>query len=129
MPIQKKIGLAIVAGWFLFGGVGHFAMTGFFVSIVPPYIPMPLAAVYVSGVFELLGGVGVLLPATRRAAGIGLILLVLAVTPANVWMWQHPELYPGFPEWALSLRLVVQLILLAIIYRATVARDARPSPA
>jgi uncharacterized membrane protein len=126
VPITKKIGLFIVCAWFLFGGIGHFAATGFFVSIVPPYIPMPLAAVYVSGVFELLGAIGVLLPATRRAAGIGLILLVLAVTPANVWMWQHPELYPKFPEWTLSVRLVVQVLLLVIIYRATVARDPVP---
>jgi uncharacterized membrane protein len=125
MPITRKLGLFISCGWFLIGGIGHFVATDFFVSIVPPYIPSAKAVVYVSGVFELLGAVGVLVPATRRAAGIGLILLTLAVTPANVWMWQHPELYPSFSETALTVRLVVQVLLLIIIYRATVARSAQ----
>ena len=57
MKIPQKIGLAIVFSWFFFGGVGHFVITDFFVSIVPPSIPWPLAAVYVSGVFEILGAI------------------------------------------------------------------------
>ncbi len=47
--------VAFVSAWFLLGGLGHFVFTDFFVGIVPPYVPWPLAAVWVSGVFELLG--------------------------------------------------------------------------
>ena len=61
---------------------------------MPPYVPFPLAAVYVSGVFEILFAIGILIPATREWSGNLLILLTLAVTPANVHMWLHPELFP-----------------------------------
>lgn len=115
MKIPQKIGLAIVFSWFFFGGVGHFVITDFFVSIVPPSIPWPLAAVYVSGVFEILGAIGICLPAWRRLAGAGLFLLTLAVTPANVHMWLNPELFPDFPPFILTFRLVLQVALLVCI--------------
>ncbi|RPO56513.1 hypothetical protein IPC1225_11580 [Pseudomonas aeruginosa] len=60
--------LAFVSAWFLLGGLGHFVFTDFFVGIVPPYVPWPLAAVWVSGVFELLGAGALLVPAWRRLA-------------------------------------------------------------
>lgn len=115
----KRLGLAFVSAWFLFGGIGHFVKTDFFVSIVPTYIPRPLAMVYISGIFELLGAVGVLIPSTRRLAGLGLIVLTLCVTPANVNMWLHPAQFPDLPEWAYSIRLVIQVLLLACIVWST----------
>ena len=131
MSLGKRLGFAWIFAWFFFGGIGHFTPKGheFFVSIVPPYIPWHDAAVYVSGVFELLGAFGIFLPQWRRAAGIGLFLLTLAVTPANVWMWQHPELYPQMPPWALSLRLVIQVALLANIWWCTGISRPLPEPA
>ena len=119
MHKAKFIGLGVVFAWFFGGGIGHFVMTDFFVSIVPPYIAWPLAAVYISGIFEIIGAVGVLIPATRRMAGWGLFLLTLAVTPANVHMWLHPELFRNMPQWLLSLRLFIQLLLLACIWWST----------
>ncbi len=115
----KKIGLGIVFVWFFFGGIGHFVMTDFFVSIVPPWVPWPEAAVYVSGVFELLGAFGILVQRFRSLAGIGLCLLTLAVTPANVHMWLHPELFPDFPEPLLTVRLVIQVLFLGCIWWST----------
>ena len=114
-------GLAIVFVWFLVGGVLHFVATDTEASIVPPYIPWPVAAVLVSGVLELLGAVGIVIPATRRAAGIGLMLLTLAVTPAHIYMLQRPELFPVplWALWALWLRLPVQVGLLALIWWST----------
>lgn len=111
-------GLAFVFVWFFAGGIAHFVATDTEASIVPPYIPWPVAAVLVSGVFELLGAFGILLPSTRKAAGIGLILLTLAVTPCHIYMLQHPELFP-VPLWALWLRLPIQVWLLWLIYRST----------
>ena len=118
-PTLRKIGLAVVFAWFFLGSLGHFLYTPFFAGIVPPYIPYPRAAVYVSGAFELLGAIGVLVAATRRWAGYGLILLVVCVTPANVHMWLHPELFPAFPPALLSARLVIQVLLLACIWWST----------
>ncbi len=92
--------------------------------IVPPYIPWPRAAVIISGVFELLGAAGLLWRPTRRAAGIGLFLLTIAVTPCHIYMLQRPDLFPSIPLWALWLRLPVQVALLALIAWCT--RPARP---
>ena len=86
--------------------------------IVPPYIPSPRAAVLASGAFELLGAVGLLVRSTRRAAGIGLFTLTIAVTPANTLMLQRPELF-SVPYWLLVLRLPVQVGLLALIAWST----------
>ena len=116
---KQQIGLTIVFGWFFFGGIGHFVMTDFFVSIVPPYLPNPLMLVYVSGVLELLGAFGILLSATRRVAGLGLFMLTLCVTPANVHMWLHPVQFPDLQAWSYSVRLVIQVLLLACIWWST----------
>jgi len=119
LTIGKKITLGIVFIWFFGGGVGHFVNSAFFVNIMPPYLPYHLEIVYISGVFEILGALGILLFATRQWAGNGLFLLTLAVTPANIHMWMHPELFPEVPEAFLSVRLVVQVVLLVGIWWST----------
>jgi uncharacterized membrane protein len=110
--------------WFLVGGIAHFAATELEMRIVPPYIPWPRATVLLSGVFELLGAAGLLVRRSRRAAGLGLMALTIAVTPANVYMLQHAGLF-AVPYWALVLRLPVQAALLALIAWSTGAA-ARP---
>ena len=119
MTLARRIGLAIVFSWFFFGGIGHFVIARFFIGIVPPYIPWPAAAVYVSGVFEILGALGILYAPTRAAAGVGLFVLTICVTPANVHMWMHPDLFPAMSETALTIRLIGQLPLLACIWWST----------
>src|ERR1700675_3986936 len=104
MTRAKVMGLGFVFLWFLLGGIAHFAATELEMSIVPPYVPWPRLAVLVSGVFELLGAIGLLVRRFRAAAGFGLFLLTLAVTPANVYMLEHSELF-GAPYWLLVLRL------------------------
>jgi uncharacterized membrane protein len=88
---RRNIGLAIVFLWFLIGGIAHFVFTEAEMRIVPPYIPWPWAAVIVSGAFELLGAAGILWRPTRRLAGLGLMALTVAVTPAHIFMLQQPE--------------------------------------
>jgi uncharacterized membrane protein len=118
IPILERVGLVLVFLWFMIGGVAHFTLTDLEMRIVPPYIPWPRAAVLISGVFELLGAVGILIPVTRRAAGVGLFLLTIAVTPANVYMLQHAEVF-NVPRWALIARLPFQVALLALIIWST----------
>jgi len=110
----RLAGLGFVLLWFLVGGVAHFAATDLEMKIMPPYIPWPRAAVLVSGAFELLGAVGLLVPRFRAAAGCGLFLLTLAVTPANVYMLEHAEHF-NVPYWLLVVRLPLQAALLALI--------------
>lgn len=110
----RFIGLGFVFLWFAIGGLAHFAFTDLEMRILPPGIPWPRAIVLVVGVFELLGAVGLLLPRLRPAAGLGLFLLTIAVTPANVYMLSHADAF-GVPYWLLVLRLPVQAALLALI--------------
>lgn len=122
----KRIVLALLAAFFVFAGVSHFTNTAFFVSIVPHWLPAPLAMVYVSGVAEILGGLGVLLPATRRLAGLGLIALLVAVYPANLQMALEAERWAasGTPRWVLYARLPLQFLFIAWTWWAT--RPASP---
>ena len=115
----KNMGLAFVFLWFMIGGIAHFTKTDFFVAIMPPYIGFHREIVYISGVFEILGAIGILIPTLRQWAGNGLLLLTVCVSPANIHMWLHPELFPDVSYVALSIRLVVQVALLALIWWCT----------
>jgi uncharacterized membrane protein len=110
----RLAGLIFVFLWFLIGGIAHFGATEAEMRIVPPYVPWPRIMVLVSGVFELLGAAGLLYSPRRRAAGIGLFALTIAVTPANIYMLQRSDLF-HLPYWLLVLRLPVQGLLLALI--------------
>ena len=79
---------------------------------MPDYLPAHRELVLLSGAAEIAGGLGILIPKTRRVAAWELVLLLIAVMPANVWMAQHPERYPGIPLWAIWLRLPMQIPLL-----------------
>ena len=111
----RAVGLTLVFLWFFIGGIAHFIFTEAEMRIVPPYIPWPWAAVIISGVLELLGAAGLLWRPTRRMAGLGLMALTVAVTPAHIYMLQQPELFE-VPMWALWLRLPIQAGLLWLIW-------------
>ena len=119
MSRGRTAGVAFVFLWFFLGGIAHFAFTDAEMRIVPPWMPWPREAVIWSGVAELVGAAGLLWRPTRQAAGWGLVLLTLAVTPAHLYMLQAPEQFPGVPYWALVARLPVQAALLALIVWAT----------
>jgi uncharacterized membrane protein len=124
--LANLLGLGLVFLWFFLGGIAHFAATDTEMRIVPPYIPWPRAAVLASGVFELLGALGLLWTPTRRAAGWGLFMLTIAVTPAHIFMLQRPELF-AIPYWLLVLRIPLQVALLALIVWST-APDRSVTP-
>ena len=117
----RSAGLVIVFLWFLIGGIAHFALTDLEMRIVPPYIPWHRAAVLVSGVFELIGAIGLLSPSTRRAAGWLLFAVTIAVTPVHVWMLQTADSWQ-VPYWALVARLPLQVALLVLIVWTTTPR-------
>ncbi len=90
LSTSQKIGLALAAVLYVVAGALHFIKTDAYLKIMPPYIPWHLAMVRISGVCEILGGLGLLLPQTRRASAWGLIALLIAVFPANVYMVTNP---------------------------------------
>jgi uncharacterized membrane protein len=108
-------------------GILHFTSPEPFVRIVPAALPAPLALVYVSGIAEIAGGLGLLIPAVRRAAGIGLIALYIAVFPANINMALNhlPLGNEPVPTWALWMRLPFQFVFMACAYWVAVA-NTRP---
>jgi uncharacterized membrane protein len=115
----KKISYFVLAFLFVGAGLLHFINPAPFARIVPPYLPAPLLLVYVSGLAEIAGGLGLLLPATRQVAGRGLIALLVAVFPANVYMLQAHGAGLVVPQWALWLRLPLQLVLIAWVWWST----------
>ncbi|MBL8619966.1 MAG: DoxX family membrane protein [Myxococcales bacterium] len=96
-------------------GANHFVSPDSYVAMMPAALPAHLALVYVSGVAEIAGGLGLILPRTRRAAAWGLVLLLLAVFPANVNMAVNhlPLGDRALPTWALWGRLPLQAVLIA----------------
>lgn len=114
----QAVSLLVLASSFIFVGIKHFTNPAFFDAIVPPYLPSPRLLVYLSGIFEVAGGIGILIPALRQTARWGLIALLIAVFPANLHMAIHPNAFvdSGIPLWALYLRLPLQAVLIAWVY-------------
>jgi uncharacterized membrane protein len=125
MPPTKRLARYLFGAFFVLAGLNHFLMTGFYVGIVPPYLPWPLALVIISGLAEI--GLGALLLVQRWSvlAAWGLIALLIAVFPANLHMALHPALYPWAPVALLWLRLPLQAVLIAWAYWHT--RPEAPS--
>ncbi len=105
-------GRLVMGIFYITAGSLHFVFTHAYVRIMPGYLPAHRELVLISGAAEMAGGIGILIPQTRRAAAWGIILLLIAVFPANLWMAQHPNLVPVVPSWALWLRLPLQLPLI-----------------
>jgi len=99
----------------------HFVAPRAYERIMPPYLPMHRELVYLSGTLEIAGGLGLIHERTRRGAGIGLVLLLLAVWPANVQMLLDAR-RTGKPRWWVALlwaRLPLQVLLMAWVWRAS----------
>lgn len=109
---------AVAAVFFIGAGVNHFVRPTFYRQIIPPGFPNPPLLVALSGACEIAGGAGLLIPRLRRAAGWGLIALLIAVFPANVYMAVSPERIPGLgiSRWLLWLRLPLQAVFVAWVW-------------
>lgn len=94
----------------------HFAYPEPFLRIMPPYIPYPLACIYISGAFELIGAIGLWIKPFKNLAAYGLIALASVLTLANIYMAQNPHLFPSIPEWLLIARLLGQVLLIWLIW-------------
>lgn len=115
--VVRGIARVILALFFVAAGINHFVHPDIYVRIVPFWLTSPALLVQITGICEMLGGIGVLIRIARRLAGVGLIALLIAVFPANVQMVQHPELYADIgtaPEF--YLRLPLQLVLIAWVW-------------
>jgi uncharacterized membrane protein len=128
MKLTKRLALLGLSLAFIAAGANHFVSPDFYLQMMPPYLPAHRELVIISGVFEILGGLGVLVPRLRSSAGWGLVLLLLAVFPANLHMALHPEQFPDIGSVALYARLPFQVLFIAWAYWAT-RPDGKPSGA
>ena len=103
----------------MFAGSLHFVIPNYYMKIMPPYIPWHLAMVYISGAAEIAGGAGLQIPLLRRAAAWGLVALLIAVFPANVYMATSA---PAF-SWILWARLPLQGVLIWWVLACTKVRN------
>jgi uncharacterized membrane protein len=90
LSTAQRVAVVAAALLYIVAGSLHFIIPAPYLRIMPPYIPWHAAMVRISGAFEILGGLGLLAPATRRSAAWGLVALLLAVFPANFYMATHP---------------------------------------
>ena len=84
----KPLSIIVMSWFYIYAGLLHFTNTNWFLQIVPPYLPLKLELVYVSGFFEIIFGLMLVLPSWRYYAGWGLVLLLIAVYPANIYLAQ-----------------------------------------
>ena len=106
--------------FFVFAGVMHFVIPKTYKRIMPPYVPAPTAMVYASGVAEIAGGAGLMIPSRRQLGGWCLIATLITVFPANLHMALHPDEYPQVPGGRVSLwaRLPFQGVFIAWVLGA-----------
>ena len=117
--IWKNFVLFGLSVFFIYFGIDHFINPDFYLSIMPPSFPLHEEAVYISGFFEIVGGIGVLIPRFRKIAGWGLVALLIAVYPANIYMAITPEAFPDIPVEILYFRLVLQFLFFYWAYSVT----------
>jgi len=117
----RRIALVLASIFFIGAGILHFTKSEFYVKIVPPYIPWHPAMVWISGVCEILGGIGLLIPVFRRPAAWGLVALLIAVFPANIYMATDPVAAGAgsLPTLFLWGRLPLQFVFIAWLLWAT----------
>lgn len=128
--LAGRLGLASLGGWaaatrvglavmFCFTAAAHFnSMRADLVRMVPPGVPYPELMITVTGICEVLGAIGLLVPRTRRIAALALILFLIAVLPANVYAAQAELTLRGAPATPLVPRLALQLLFIALVWWA-----------
>ena len=119
LGIWKNLVLFGLSAFFIYFGIDHFINPDFYLSIMPPSFPLHEEAVYISGFFEIVGGIGVLIPRFRKIAGWGLVALLIAVYPANIYMAISPKAFPDIPIEILYFRLVLQFLFFYWAYSVT----------
>lgn len=118
MTVVRVISKYLLSLLMIFAGVMHFVRPGFFLKIMPPYLPFHLELVYLSGVFEIGLGISLLIPQLSRLAAWGIIALLIAVFPANIYLYQHQEILPAASGFHF-LRLLFQGVLIWMAYLQT----------
>ena len=112
----KEFSIYIMAVLYIMAGLNHFVMPKFYLRIIPPYIPWHKDMNYISGAVEIILGTLLFFPAYSELAAWGIILLLIAVFPANLYHFTSYKARKGIPRWVLYLRLPFQAVLILWAY-------------
>jgi uncharacterized membrane protein len=125
--MSRSLSRNLLGLFFIVAGANHFRSPQPYLNIMPDYLPVHKELVAISGLAEIAGGLGVLFPPTRRAAGWGLILLLLAVYPANIQaaLYGMEVFGKAVPRWLLWARLPFQFVFLWWVYKACLEQKKR----
>ena len=116
MRVLKIFLKYLLCVFFVLAGLNHFINPAFYLKIMPPFLPSHLLLVYLSGFFEMVLGGMILVSALTHIAAWGLIVLLIAIFPANIHMAINPQLYPEINPVVLWLRLPLQAVFIAWAY-------------
>jgi uncharacterized membrane protein len=111
--------LYFMAALYILAGINHFRVPRLYQRMIPPSLPSPKALNSLSGLAELLLGIALCIPAVSHWAAWGIVALLVAIFPANVYMFTNERAGKGVPKWVLALRLPLQLVLIAWAYLYT----------
>ena len=118
MYLLKNILIYVMALAYILAGINHFRKPWFYEKMLNGFLPYPNALNIISGAAEIILGIGLMIPATRSISAWGIILLLIAIFPANINMTLHPEQWK-FSPLALYLRLPIQLFFIWWAYQYT----------
>lgn len=104
--------LYLMAFLYILAGINHFRKPGMYIKIIPPIFKNPKLLNILSGIAEIILGILLLIPATTLFAAWGIIALLIAVFPANIYMFQNKKAGFGLPKWILFVRLLLQIVLI-----------------
>lgn len=121
---RRTAALWLLAVFFTLAGLNHFLSPGAYLGLMPAYLPWHREMILISGATELAGGLAILAPRLRVASGWGLIVLLVAVFPANLHVALHGWEGVHLPAWALWARLPFQGLFIAWVWWACIARPA-----
>lgn len=110
LKVYSRYFMAIL---YILAGLNHFRDPDFYLQMMPRYLPAPLFLVQLSGVIEILLGLLLLFKKTQRVAALGIVLFLVAVFPANFYMYQQGGAAFGVSDLGLLIRLPLQLVLIA----------------
>ena len=113
MPSLKFFFRGLLGVLFIAAGLNHFWNTGFYVAMMPPYLPWHGELVYASGLVEVALGLWLLTGRRSRLAGWGVVALCVAVFPVHVHMALNPDLFSQYTPTGLWLRIPLQLLIMA----------------
>jgi len=111
--------LYLMGVFYFLAGLNHFRKPKLYNRIIPAYIPVPKVVNYISGIAEAGLGIALCIPVISAIAAWGIIVLLIAIFPANVYMYTNPKASMYLPKWILLLRLPLQAVLIIWAYLYT----------